>query len=109
MGYSFIPVFLGNVFAGIISGNVYGGMSDKNVFVRQEVADKGIQLADGLTQNEYFNAAAAKMGMTPAELTNQLWDKYNPSQIWMVILIIGLAAVVALFLYDKFVMKGKRQ
>ncbi|SES79326.1 Dipeptide/tripeptide permease [Draconibacterium orientale] len=109
MGYSFIPVFLGNVFAGIISGNVYGGMSDKNVFVKQEVAEKGIQLADGLTQNEYFTAAAQKMGMTPAELTNLLWDKYNPSQIWMVILVIGLAAVVALFLYDKFVMKGKRQ
>ena len=65
MGYSFIPVFLGNVFAGIISGNVYGGMSDKNVFVKQEVAEKGLQLADGLTQNEYFNAAAQKMGMSP--------------------------------------------
>ncbi len=109
MGYSFIPVFLGNVFAGIISGNVYGGMSDKNVFVKQEVAEKGLQLADGLTQNEYFNAAAQKMGMSPAELTSQLWDKYHPSQIWMVILAIGLVAVVALFLYDKFVMKGKQQ
>ena len=29
MGYSFIPVFIGNVFAGIISGVVYQNMADK--------------------------------------------------------------------------------
>ena len=34
MGYSFIPMFLGNVFAGIISGNVYQSMSDKHSLVK---------------------------------------------------------------------------
>ena len=40
MGYSFIPVFLGNVFAGIISGGVYQQMLDKVVMVRKLVAEK---------------------------------------------------------------------
>ncbi|MCL3780350.1 MFS transporter [Prolixibacteraceae bacterium JC049] len=107
MGYSFIPVFFGNVFAGIISGNVYGSMSDKTVFVKQEIAERGITLADNLSKNEIFAATAEKMNMTTIELTKFLWDKYHPSQIWYVILCIGLAAVFALALYDRFILKSK--
>ncbi|WP_430812152.1 MULTISPECIES: MFS transporter [unclassified Carboxylicivirga] len=105
MGYSFIPVFLGNVFAGIISGNVYEWMSDKTTFVKQEVAARGLSIDEGLTQNEYFEQAATAMNMNSNELTNYLWDTYNPASIWTVILIIGLAAVVALFFYDKHLSK----
>jgi dipeptide/tripeptide permease len=107
MGYSFIPVFLGNVFAGFISGGVYQGMSDKTELVKQEVAKRGLSIADNLSQNEYFSKAAEGMNMTTSELTNYLWINYNPSKIWMVILGIGLFAVVALFFYDKFLMQKK--
>nr|WP_280516772.1 MFS transporter [Carboxylicivirga mesophila] len=102
MGYSFIPVFLGNVFAGFISGNVYQWMSDKTTFVKQEVAAQGLNIDESLTQNEYFEQAASAMNMNTNELTNHLWSTYNPASIWSVILVIGLAAVVALFFYDKY-------
>ena len=105
MGYSFIPVFLGNVFAGIISGNVYQWMSDKTTFVQQEVAAKGISIEEGLSQSEYFDKAASAMNMSGSELTNHLWNTYNPSSIWSVILVIGLAAVVSLFFYDIYLQK----
>lgn len=107
MGYSFIPVFLGNVFAGIISGNVYQGMSDKTVFVKQEVAKRGLEISESLSQNEYFTQAAKAMDMNPMELTNYLWTSYNPSKIWYVILAIGLFAVVALYFYDKLLLNKK--
>lgn len=107
MGYSFIPVFLGNVFAGFISGNVYQNMSDKTTFVKQEIAKRGLEISEGLSQNEYFNQAAASMNMNPNELTNYLWTTYNPSKIWYVILAIGLFAVVALYLYDRFLLNKK--
>jgi len=109
MGYSFIPVFLGNVFAGIISGNVYGEMSDKVLFVKQEVAQRGLQISSDLSNNEYFNKTAEAMGVSPHELTRILWEKYNPSKIWYVILAIGLFAVVALFIYDKFLLNKKEK
>jgi dipeptide/tripeptide permease len=109
MGYSFIPVFLGNVFAGFISGGVYQQMSDKTEFVKQEVAKRGLSISEGLSQNEYFNKAAEGMNMSPGELTNYLWTTYNPSKIWMVLLGIGLFAVVALFFYDKFLMQKKEE
>jgi dipeptide/tripeptide permease len=109
MGYSFIPVFLGNIFAGFISGGVYQQMSDKTEFVKQEVAKRGLSISEGLSQNEYFNKAAEGMNMSPSELTNYLWTTYNPSKIWMVLLGIGLFAVVALFIYDKFLMQKKEE
>lgn len=107
MGYSFIPVFLGNVFAGYISGNVYQDMSDKTLFVKQEVAKRGLEISESLSQNEYFNQAAKSMNMNPMELTNYLWSSYNPSKIWYVILAIGLFAVVALYLYDRLLLNRK--
>ena len=108
MGYSFIPVFLGNLFAGFISGGVYETLSDKNNFVKQEVAKRGLEISETLSQNDYFNSAAVKMGMSPRELTNYLWDVYHPGDMWYVILALGLVSVIALYLYDKFMMKEKK-
>ncbi|MFA9371358.1 MAG: MFS transporter [Labilibaculum antarcticum] len=107
MGYSFIPVFLGNVFAGFISGNVYQNMSDKTLFVKQEVAKRGLEISENLSQNEYFNKAAESMNMNPMELTNYLWTSYNPSKIWYIILAIGLFSVVALYFYDRLLLNRK--
>ena len=105
MGYSFIPVFLGNVFAGIISGNVYQAMSDKVVITKQFAVQKGLQIADGLSTNEYFNEVARQTNMTPQELTNHLWNTFHPSGIWVVLLSIGLFASLSLFVYDKLIAK----
>jgi len=33
MGYSFLPLFLGNIFAGVISGSVYQNLSDKHTLL----------------------------------------------------------------------------
>jgi proton-dependent oligopeptide transporter, POT family len=108
MGYSFIPVFIGNIFAGIISGAVYQAMSDKTSFVQIESRQQGVLSDSTLSINETFNQLALKMNMEGRELTNYLWDKYNPSSIWMVLMAIGLIAVIALFFYDKYVIKEKK-
>jgi len=101
MGYSFIPVFIGNILAGIISGNVYQAMSDKVEITRKFVADKALQIPDGLSTNEYFNAVAGQIGLTTKELTTQLWTIYNPSSIWIVILSIGILTTACLLIYDR--------
>jgi len=105
MGYSFIPVFIGSIFAGIISGNIYQSMSDKTSIMKLEAVEQGVAMNNEASINENFQTLATKMKMSTSELTNYLWDKYEPSSIWMVIFGVGLVAVIALFLYDKFVMK----
>ncbi|MEN8120023.1 MAG: MFS transporter [Bacteroidota bacterium] len=112
MGYSFLPMAIGNFFAGILSGRVYEAMSDKVALLQAEVAKRGLEIPEitnGFTQNDYFNKAGELMGMTQAELTDFLWINYNPSKIWIVFTIIGVIAVAGLWVYDKFVLGGKDQ
>jgi len=104
MGYSFIPVFIGSTFAGYISGSVYQSMSDKHTLLVKDLTSKNIHIPSDLTHNEFFAQAASKLGMTNNELTNYLWNSYHPSNIWIVIISIGLLSAAFLWLYNKFLM-----
>lgn len=110
MGASFLPYAGGNLFAGMISGGVYQGMSDKITLLQKEVASRGLDIqaiSETFTQNDYINRACELMGMDRLELTNYLWQTYNPSKIWIVVFAIGFGTVVLLYLYDKFLLKSK--
>jgi MFS family permease len=106
MGYSFIPVFIGTIFAGFISGSVYQNLSDKHTLLIKEINQQGLVIPDGLSHNEYFNQAAASLNMSQTELTDYLWNTYHPSNIWIVILCIGLFSALCLWLYNRFLMKN---
>ena len=101
MGYSFIPVFLGNVLAGFISGVVYQQMSDKVMLVQKFAEEKGLQISEGLSYNAYFEEVARQVELTPQALTNLLWELYDPSRLGMVILAIGVGTAFLLFVYDR--------
>lgn len=102
MGYSFIPMFLGNLFTGIISGEVYQVMSDKVEIVREEALKQGVILSESLTQSQEFDLLAERMGYSSKELTNYLWSQYQPYDFWMVIAVIGGIAALSLLAYNKF-------
>ena len=110
MGCSFIPVALGNILAGIVSGNIFQNLSDKITLTKKELISRGIDIqsiGEHFTKNEYFNQAALKMKMDNNQLTQYLWDKYNPSSFWLVVLGIGIFASASLFLYDQFIIRKK--
>lgn len=106
MGCYYIPMAAGNFFAGILSGSVYERLSDKISLLQREVETRGLEIpsiGQGFTQNDYFARAAELMGMTQYELTNYLWQAYDPSRIWIVFSGIGLITVIALVTYQKIV------
>jgi len=109
MGTSFLPVAAGNFITGFLSGNVYESWSDKITLLKQEVALRGLEIPEiskSFTQNDYVHMAEQKMGMSSSELTNYLWNTYNPEKIWMLFSAIGVATILGLILYDKFILKG---
>ncbi|MFK5854802.1 MAG: MFS transporter [Bacteroidota bacterium] len=106
MGYSFIPVFIGTIFAGYISGGVYQNMSDKHTLLTKEVTLRGLHISEKLSHNEYFTKAAELMNMSKTELTSYLWNTYHPSNIWIVIISIGLISALLLWLYNRYLLKN---
>ncbi|TKG90161.1 MFS transporter [Puteibacter caeruleilacunae] len=112
MGSSFLPIAVAHSLAGWLSGPIYEGMSDKIFLLKKEVAERGLQLpeiSDSFSKNEYFSKAAELMGMNNGELTQFLWDKYQPSSIWMLFAGIAASATVLLYLYDKLLMTEKKK
>ena len=110
IGCSYIPVALGNLFAGIVSGNVYQSISDKITLTQKEVLARKIDLpviSSQFTKNDYFRIAASKMNMNSDQLTQYLWDKYHPSSFWFVVTGIGICASLSLFFYDQFIIKRR--
>jgi dipeptide/tripeptide permease len=103
MGYSFIPLFLGNIFAGLISGGVYQQLSDKHSLLLKDLGRKGISISTELSHNQIFSEAAARMKMTENELTNYLWTTYHPGNIWMIIMAIGIFSALMMWLYNRFI------
>jgi POT family proton-dependent oligopeptide transporter len=57
------------------------------------------------SKNEYFALASQKLNMTHWEMTDMLWNSYSPNKIWYVVCAVGLVSIVALIIYDQFVVK----
>ncbi|MFC0875625.1 MFS transporter [Saccharicrinis sp. FJH2] len=109
-GTYFLPVFLGNFLTTFVSGNLYEAWSDKLSLLQLEVANRGIampEITQTFTKNDYFATAAEKLGMTQTEMTQFIWDNYNPNRIWYVIVGIGVITILALIIYDRMVIRPK--
>ena len=100
MGYSFLPLFIGNIGAGFISGNVYQSLSDKFEIAKLYAQEKGLIIDASLNQSELFKSIANQSSLSENELTTVLWNAYNPSQIWIIILAIGFFSATSLIIYN---------
>ncbi len=110
MGTYFLPIFLGNFLTTFISGNLYEAWSDKISLLQTEMASRKIEMPEitkEFTKNDYFATASEKLGMTQTEMTQMVWDTYNPNKIWYVIVAIGIVTILALAIYDKMVIRPK--
>lgn len=105
MGYSFLPVFIGSILAGYVSGEVYQTISDKHSLLVNDLNTRGISIPENLSHNEFFAEAASTLSMSEKELTNYLWNTYHPSNIWIVIISIGLFSALCLYLYNRILIE----
>ena len=109
-GTYFLPVAAGNFLTKLISGNLYQSWSDKLSLLQTEMTTRGIEMpeiTESFTKNDYLTLAEQKLGMGHWEMTQMLWENYNPNKIWYVIVGIGIVTIIALSIYDKMVIKPR--
>lgn len=162
-GTYFLPVAAGNFVTGFIAGDLYQKWSDKLSLLQNNLADKGIEMPNVVSKeqfieqgskafgmsitdfentlnlkekgidyatigqrfteyatekgidvsavhtpfskSEYFALAEQKLGMSHWEMTNMLWDTYEPNKLWIVVFGIGVFSVISLVLYNKWIIK----
>ncbi len=112
MGTYFLPVFAGNFFTTFVSGNLYQAWSDKLSLLQREMARRNIsmpEIGDSFSKNDYFELASQKLQMTQNEMTQFVWDTYQPNRIWYVIVGIGVVTILALFFYDRLVIRPRER
>jgi len=110
MGTYFLPIFLGNFLTTFVSGNLYQAWSDKLSLLQTEMSNRGLQMPEvtkEFTKNDYFALASEKLEMTQVQMTQLIWDTYNPNKIWYVIVGIGVVTILALTIYDRVVIRPK--
>ncbi len=107
VGTSFIPLSLGNFFAGIISGNFYQAVSDKITFMRKELLGYGYNMQElkNMSETALTQTLCKLKGMNPDAITAWLWDKYHPYNYWILLFSIGMFTVVSLWIYYKTLIK----
>ncbi len=98
MGTQFLPIALGNFFGGFISGGVYLNLSDKFEMIKKMFPELS---SLNLTNEQLTEKALLMLNTDNKGLTNLLWNTYHPYMFGAVLLGLGIATVILLFLYDR--------
>ena len=75
---------------------------------RELAASKGVDVSNvhlPFSKNEYFALAEQKLNMSHWDMTNMLWETYQPNKIWFVVFSIGIVSAISLVIYDRLVIK----
>lgn len=76
--------------------------------VSQYAENQGVDISSvqlPFSKAEYFALAEQKLQMNHWELTQMLWDTYQPNKLWFVVAGIGIVAIVSLYIYNQLIIK----
>jgi transporter, major facilitator family len=108
-GTLFLPVAAANYLTGFVTGDLYEKWSDKHSLLQRELVQRQITLPQGLSKNQLFEQAQEKLQMSSNQLTEFLWNTYQPNKLWYVVLFMGAFTIISVYIYNKLVMKGKNE
>jgi len=104
MGYANIPMALGWGYGAIIAGQIYERSGEKAGLALRYLSEV-LQVQELPDRTQAFARLTEMLGQNPAQVTQLLWDKYDPSQVWTPFAIAGLLAALALFAFNHLAKK----
>ena len=101
MGYANIPLAVGWGYGSFVGGQIYERAGEKAGLALRYMSEvlKVQELPD---RTQAFAHLTALLGQSPAAVTQLLWDKYDPSQVWTPFAIAGLLAAGALLVFTQW-------
>ncbi len=101
MGYANIPLAVGWGYGSFVGGQIYERAGEKAGLALRYMSEvlKVQELPD---RTQAFAHLTALLGQSPAAVTQLLWDKYDPSQVWTPFAIAGLLAAAALLVFTQW-------
>lgn len=125
LGYVNIPVGIGWAVGNKLSGYLYGNFGEKAVLSQRYLAEKtdflasqGLPAWNGdlsaleettlVTRSQAYQTLKNYLGQDGPEVTQLLWDTYQPYQIWYYLAGIGVISIAALFIFIRTSKKSSR-
>lgn len=103
MGYANVPRGIGWGLGSLIAGHVYEKMGDKaNLAI--DYLKTNYNITD-IARTDAMNKLVEITGMNHQEVTNILWDVYEPYKLWYRFALIGVISAIGMLFYAKWVKK----
>ncbi len=100
MGFANVPLAVGWSIGSLYAGNIYGSMGEKaNLAIRYLEEVKNIT---GVERTEAVAKMQEVMGMDAVEVTNLLWNTYDPYTLWFPFAAIGIVSAIGMVVYGMF-------
>ena len=98
MGYASIPYAFGWGYGSYLAGQIYERSGEKAGLALRYMSEV-LQVHDLPDRSQAFITLTEKLGQTPAQVTQLLWDRYDPSCVWTPFAIAGILAAVAMYIF----------
>jgi len=98
MGIMNISWAIGLAGGGLMGGFIYQYFGEKSGFANQLLMQQGIM---NTPNSEAFAKAMELTNLSHAELTQYLWNTYNPNFVWLPFLLLSLLSVIGMYYYSK--------
>lgn len=104
LGYANVPLAIGWAIGSKVGGYFYENFGDKTNFARRMLeSDCGMtsEAAQAAAKIDVMPLLCDKLGVTQAEATRILFERYRPDRMWLWLAAIGIASMVGLMVYDR--------
>ena len=98
MGYSTIPYASGWAFGSFFGGKLYEHCGEKANLALRYMSEV-LHVSDLPHRSQAFAKLTAMLHQTPAQVTQLLWDKYDPGWVWTLFAIAGFFATIAMYVF----------
>jgi POT family proton-dependent oligopeptide transporter len=99
MGYANIPLALGWGYGSYAGGQIYERAGEKAGLALRYLSEV-LKVRELPGRDQAFAFLTARLGESPEQVTRLLWNTYHPSQVWVPFALAGLAAAVAMLIYN---------